>query len=149
MKKIIIRNPYNHEYEDWSKIYQQYLGFYQTSLTNEELQKVWSWMFEPTREMLCYFAEIDKKIVGLVHFRKFIRPIKACVSVFLDDLFVLPEYRGHKIGYQLIEAVKLYSKENNLPLVRWVTGPNNKQAMNLYDSVANKTAWVIYDALVE
>ncbi len=149
MEKIIIRNPNHYEYEEWSKIYQQYLTFYQTSLTNEELKKVWSWMFEPLPELHCYFAEMDKKIVGLAHFRKFIRPIRACVSVFLDDLFVLPENRGQKIGYQLIEAVKLYSKNNDLPLVRWVTAPDNKQAMKLYDSVANQTAWVIYDAIIE
>jgi len=77
------------------------------------------------------------------------RPIKACRSIFLDDLFVLPEFRGHKIGYRLIEAVKLYAKGNNLPLVRWVTAHDNKQAMKLYDSVANKTTWVIYDATIE
>ena len=149
MEKIIIRNPYDNEYQVWAKIYQAYLDFYQTSLTSHELQKVWSWIFEPNPELLCYFAEIDKKIVGLAHFRRFIRPIKACCSLFLDDLFVLPEFRGHKIGYRLLEAVKLYAKENNLPLVRWVTAHDNKQAMNLYDAVANKTTWVIYDAKIE
>ena len=149
MEKIIIRNPYDNEYQAWAKIYQAYLDFYQTSLTSEELQKVWSWIFEPNPELLCYFCEIDKKIVGLAHFRRFIRPIKGCRSIFLDDLFVLPEFRGHKIGYRLIEAVKLYAKGNNLPLVRWVTAHDNKQAMKLYDSVANKTTWVIYDATIE
>ena len=149
MEQIIIRNPYDNEYEAWAKIYQLYLDFYQTALTSDELQKVWSWMFEPDQELLCYVAEIDKKIVGLVHFRRFIRPIKACTSIFLDDLFVLPTFRGHKIGYRLIKAVKLYAKENKLPLVRWVTAHDNKQAMNLYDSVAHKTTWVIYDAKIE
>ena len=149
MKKIIIRKPHTNEYEIWSKIYQVYLDFYQTSLTQDELHNVWSWLFEQNRGMYCYFAEIDKKIVGLVHFRRFIRPTKACEGVFLDDLIVLPEFRGHKIGYQLIEAVKLYAKENNLTLVRWITAHDNRQAMKLYDSVANKTLWVTYDARIE
>lgn len=149
MNEVMIRNPHDNEYEDWYKIYQEYLEFYQTSLTNDELKNVWSWIFEPNQKLLCYLAEIDKKIVGLAHFRVFIRPIKACSSIFMDDLFVLPAFRGHKIGYQLIEAVKLYAKENHLPLVRWVTNPDNKQAINLYDSVAHKTAWVTYDAKIE
>ena len=149
MKKIIIRKPHTNEYEVWSKTYQVYLDFYHTSLTQDELHNVWSWLFEQNREMYCYFAEIDKKIVGLVHFRRFIRPIKACEGVFLDDLIVLPEFRGHKIGYQLIEAVKLYAKENNLTLVRWITAHDNRQAMKLYDSVAIKTLWVTYDARID
>lgn len=148
MEKIIIRKPHHNEYDDWIKIYKEYLDFYQTSLTSEELKTVWSWISEPNPELFCYLAELDKKIVGLAHFRKFIRPIKSCHSIFLDDLFVVSEFRGQRIGYRLIEAVKLYAKENNFPLVRWVTGHDNTPAMKLYDSIAQKTTWVIYDAKV-
>jgi len=149
VKKIIIRNPHNNEYETWAKIYKAYLDFYQTSLTSDELKKVWSWIFEANQELLCYLGEMDNEIGGLAHFRRFVRPIKACSGVFLDNLFVLPEFRGHKVGYRLIEAVKLYAKENNLPLVRWITTHDNKEAISLYESVATKTTWMTYDIKIE
>lgn len=150
MKKIIIRNPHDNEFEIWSKIYKIYLDFYQTSLTEEELRKVWSWIFaENSQKIHCYLAEIDNEIVGLTHFREFYRPLKACKGIFLDDLIVIPKCRGHRVGYQLIEAVKLYAKENNISIVRWITASDNKQAIRLYDSVANKTIWVTYDAKIE
>ena len=86
MKEIVIRKPYENEYETWASTYQIYLNFYKTSLTQDELMKVWSWLFGDHQEMTCYFAEYDQQIVGLVHFRRFVRPLKACSGIFLDDL---------------------------------------------------------------
>jgi len=103
---------------------------------------------EENGSMHCYFADVDNTIAGLTHFRPFIRPIKASKAIFLDDLIVLPEFRGQGIGFQLIDAVKDYTKTNDMSLVRWITACDNEQAMKLYDSVANKTTWVTYDALI-
>ena len=149
MKEIVIRKPYENEYETWASTYQIYLNFYKTSLTQDELMKVWSWLFGDHQEMTCYFAEYDQQIVGLVHFRRFVRPLKACSGIFLDDLIVLPEFRGHGVGYKLIEAVKRYAKENNLSIVRWITAQDNHAAMHLYNTIASKTIWVTYDAKID
>jgi ribosomal protein S18 acetylase RimI-like enzyme len=149
MKKIIIRKPHHEEYAIWSGIYRIYLKFYQTPLTEEELQKVWLWISEPPHQLNCYFAEVDAKVVGLAHFREYIRPLRASSGIYLDDLIVLPEFQGHGIGYELIAAIKVYAKENNASLIRWMTAHDNKQAMKLYDSVATKTTWVTYDAKIE
>ena len=147
MKKILIRKPHHDEYNIWSEIYKSYLDFYHTSLTEEELKKVWSWLFEKDQLRLqCYFAEFDHKVVGLTHFREYLRPIKASSGIYLDDLIVLPQFQGQGICYQLVEAIKTYAQENKLSLVRWITANDNLKAMNLYDSVATKTAWVTYDA---
>ena len=149
MTEVIIRKPQVDEYEIWSAIYRVYLDFYKMSLTDAQLQKVWAWLFEQPQQINCYFAEIKQKVVGLAQFRSFVRPTEACSGVFLDDLIVLPEFRGHGVGYQLIEAVKSHAKNNNLNIVRWITAQDNIQAMRLYDSVATKTTWVTYDAKIE
>lgn len=146
MKKITVRHPHQDEYEVWSKIYQVYLDFYHTSLTDDEMKKVWLWMSE--HKFLCYFAEINKEIVGLAHFREYIQPIKACSEIYLDDLIVLSEFHGHGIGYKLIEAIKYYAKEHDIPLVSWITASDNSKAMNLYNSIAEKTTWVTYEAKI-
>lgn len=149
MKEVTIRKPNKDEYETWSILYLVYLDFYKISLTQNQLNKVWSWLFEEPPQINCYLAEIDQRVVGLAHFRRFSRPTEACSGLFLDDLIVLPEFRGQGIGYQLIEAVKSYAENNNLNVVRWITAEDNIQAMRLYDSVATKTTWVTYDAKIE
>ena len=148
MQQSLIRSPREDEFEIWASVYRAYLDFYQTSLSQQELEKVWSWLMEENSSMHCYVAEVNNIIAGLTHFRPFIRPVKASKAIFLDDLIVLPEFRGQGIGNQLIDAVKNYAKNHGLLLVRWITASDNAQAMKLYDSVANKTAWVTYDALI-
>ncbi len=149
MTNIIIRQPHKDEYESWLALYQIYLEHYQTCLTESELQEVWSWLFDKQPKMHCFVAEIDNQIVGLTHFRKFIRPIKAHNAIFLDDLIVRQEFRGKKIGYNLIQAVQMYAKNNNYPLVRWITTSDNQKAIKLYDSIATKTDWLTYDLEVD
>jgi ribosomal protein S18 acetylase RimI-like enzyme len=144
-QNILIRPPRQNEYESWSSVYKTYLDFYQTSLTPTELERVWSWLFESPQQLHAYVAEIDKSVVGLAHFRIFRRPIKACSGIYLDDLVVLPEYRGRGIGCQLIETIKIYAKDNGLSIVRWITAADNKAARHLYDAVGHQTNWITYE----
>ncbi len=149
MKKITIRTPRHDEYDIWCNVYRIYLDFYHTSLTEDELKKVWSWVGNNSASLHCYFAELDQNVVGLAHFREYMRPIKASKGIYLDDLIVLPKFRGYGIGYQLIEAIKTYAKENDISLVRCMTAHDNIKAMSLYDSIATKTAWVTYETVAK
>lgn len=145
MSTIITRQPKADEFDVWQEVYQEYLTFYQTSLTEVELKKVWSWITSSKDNMHCYFAERENKIIGLTHFRHFIRPIKAQEAIFLDDLIVLPKYRALGAGDILIKAVANYAKQHQMKLVRWITAEDNALAMKLYDKVANKMGWITYD----
>ena len=141
--KINIRHPQRDDFQTWQITYRAYLTFYKTSLTDEQLQKVWSWIID--KKLYCLMAELNGRVIGLVHFRDFIRPVKAEQALFMDDLIVLPEFHGQGVGYQLIDAVKEYAKSNQYSIIRWITAADNQQAMKLYDAVAHKTSWVTYD----
>ena len=92
MSQIILRKPDKAEYELWAEVYQMYLEFYQTSLTEDEFKRVWSWIFAENAEKIhCYLAVIDNEVVGLTHFREFLRPLKAAKGIFIDDLIVIPK----------------------------------------------------------
>ena len=146
MSTVIKIRPTQHDdYTKWSTVYESYLTFYKTSLTDNELKRVWSWIENKRENMHCYLAQVGDDVIGLVHFRLFLRPIKASQSVYMDDLIVLPQYRGIGAGFKLVQAVKEYAKEQGLPLVRWITAKDNEKAMKLYDQVADKTSWVTYD----
>ena len=142
-----IRAVQKDDWHSWCHLYKKYLDFYKTSLTQEQLQTVWNWIFD--HQIYCYVATQENNLIGLVHFREFLRPIKATTGVFMDDLFVEPECRGHGIGQELINRVELFSQERNIPVVRWFTNVDNHDAMKMYDKVAFKTQWVTYDLIVE
>jgi ribosomal protein S18 acetylase RimI-like enzyme len=73
------------------------------------------------------------------------RPLKGKHIGFLDDLFVDPKHRGSKIGEQLISELKKISTTKGWGLIRWLTANDNLRAKKLYDKVAQKTSWDLYE----
>ena len=47
----------------------------------------------------------------------------------------------------LIYALNKISKKNNWDLIRWITQDNNRRAKSLYDRVAKKTSWSLYELI--
>jgi ribosomal protein S18 acetylase RimI-like enzyme len=136
----------NDEFECWKQLYKKYLTFYNTSLTEDQLANVWSWFFNQEMNIYCYAAkDKDGKWLGLIHFRKYLRPIKAGAGIFIDDLYVDDDYRGQHIGQQLIQSVKDYAVTQELPIIRWITAEDNQIARKLYDKISTKTHWVMYE----
>ena len=139
---LVIRKAERSDFDSWSQLYTQYLDFYQTTLTNDQLIILWNWLFDDNKKIYCSLAFSNETPVGLVHFREFLRPIKASVGIFMDDLFVESTYRGQGIAQKLIKSVEEFATRKNIPLVRWITANNNHDAMQVYDKLAVKTPWV-------
>ena len=129
----------------WRKIYKGYADFYKVEMNDKILQTVWSWLHDKNHEVNGIVYEVDNKVVGLAHYRRMPRPLKGQDMGFLDDLFVTPEYRGQKIGEKLINRIKEISKSKGWNLIRWITRDDNTRAKSLYDRVAEKTNWDVYE----
>ena len=72
-------------------------------------------------------------------------PLRGQDIGFLDDLFVDPQYRGQKIGEKILHELKKISKSKGWNLVRWITRNDNLRAKSLYDKVAEKTTWDLFE----
>lgn len=53
-------------------------------------------------------------------------------SMYMDDLFVKPKYRGHGYGRKLIEAVINKAKAENCKKLHWQVSAWNKNAIKFY-----------------
>ena len=89
-----IRSLEQTDLSGWKALYKKYLAFYKTELTDSQLETLWSWFFDVRKQMYGNVAIHENKIIGLVHFREFLRPIKASSAIFMDDLYVENDYRG-------------------------------------------------------
>lgn len=97
----------------------------------------------PAGCLFCFRGE--GKVVGFatVYF-SFTSTIAAKVAV-LNDLYVLPDFRGKGIGRQLIEHCRRYAAEKGAARLQWITAPDNEQAQKLYDSMnVTKSTWHHY-----
>jgi len=131
--------------EQWKKLYKGYANFYKVEMNDQILQNVWNWLNDKNHELKGISYEIDRKIVGIAHYRKLLSPLKGKYIGYLDDIFVDPEYRSQKIGKKLLNKIKEISKAKGWNLVRWQTDEDNFTAKKLYDKVATKTKKNVYE----
>ena len=133
--------------EEWEVLYRGYADFYKVPMKDEILKTVWSWLHDRNHDVKGIGYEHWNKVVGLAHYRRMPRPLRGRYIGFLDDIYVDPKYRGKKIGEKLIHELSEISKKNNWGLIRWVTHNDNIRAKSLYDRIAKKTSWDLYELI--
>ena len=143
---ISIRPIADGDFFTWLDIYAGYASFYETEMTDIKALTVWSWLVDDHHELDGVVAvDDDGKLIGLAHFREFVRPLAGRRGLYLDDLFVLPDARGNGAGAALLDHTKQVAADRGLSVVRWITAADNETAMKLYDEKAERTDWVTYD----
>lgn len=80
----------------------------------------------------CFVAETDdNQIVGYAtHF--FCYYTWTGKSLYMDDLYVRPNFRGQGIGSMLINKIIAYAKETGCHKLRWQVSEWNKPAIDFY-----------------
>ena len=130
---------------EWEKLYQGYADFYKVEITEKILNTVWNWLHDLEHELNGLVYEIDNHIVAIAHYRKMPSPLRGKNIGFLDDLYVHPDYRGRKIAEDIINKLNEISKEKGWGLIRWITRNNNHSAKSLYNRIAKKSTWDVYE----
>lgn len=141
----MIRNIEIKDKEQWKKLYHGYADFYQVTISEQILETIWDWLHNTNHDLNALVYEIDNTIVALAHYRRMPSPLRGKYIGFLDDLYVDPQFRGKKIGEKIIKKLNEISKERNWGLIRWITRNDNHNAKSLYDKVAKKSTWEVYE----
>ena len=134
------------DYDEWRALWISYLEFYETSLTAEVIDENFSRFIDSdqTRQN-ALVAESTDELVGLVHYIFHLDTWAIQEICYLQDLFVIPQYRGKKIGQLLIEGVYKRADKYGAPSVYWLTQEFNVPARKLYDRMADLTPFIHYE----
>ena len=129
----------------WRRLWTAYLAFYETTLPEEVYAATFSRLVGGApNEYRGLIAVLDGKPVGLAHYLFH----RSCWHIddvcYLQDLFADPEVRGQGIGRALIEAVYERAREEGSKEVYWMTQEFNSTARKLYDRIAVKTPFIVY-----
>jgi ribosomal protein S18 acetylase RimI-like enzyme len=141
----LIREIQLKDKKQWQELYRGYADFYKVEMNEQIIQTVWNWLHDENHEVSGLVYEVDENIVGFAQYRRMPRPMTGKDIGFLDDLFVEPKYRGQKIGEKILNELKKISNSKGWNLIRWITRDDNLRAKNLYDRVAQKTSWDLYE----
>lgn len=143
-----IRPPVETDFEQWCHLWRQYNEFYgrvgATALTDKIVQKTWERFFDKSEPVYCLVAEQGEQLVGLAHYLFHINTITIEPTCYLQDLFSLPNKRGKGIGRALLTEFYEQAKRAGTLSVYWHTHADNKEAMRLYDKMAQNTDFVVY-----
>ncbi|MDI7864882.1 GNAT family N-acetyltransferase [Rhizobiaceae bacterium n13] len=129
----------------WRRLWTAYLTFYETVLPDEIYASTFARILSGVpNEYRGLLAVLDGRPVGLAHYL-FHRSCWHIEDVcYLQDLFADPEVRGKGIGRALIEAVYQQAQAAGSTEVYWMTQEFNATARKLYDRIAAKTPFLVY-----
>ena len=143
---VVIRPLTERDRDAWHRLWTAYLAFYETTVTDEVYETSFARLLSnETGEYRCLIAEIDGKPVGLTHFLYHRSMWSVENTCYLMDLFCDPDYRGRGVARALIEAVHATAKQDGVPSTYWMTQEFNYKGRMLYDKVATKTPFIVYE----
>ena len=91
-------------------------------------------------------AEYEGKPAGQVLFFHNFSTFKGKPGIYIEDIYVKPQYRGKGIGKALFNNLNELAKQRNCGRVEWVVLNWNKQAINFYEKIGAVPMkdWIIY-----
>ena len=83
-------------------------------------------------------AELHSEIAGYLSYTWNYSIWNGCEYMNLDDLFVWSQFRGQRVGLQLIQSAKKICIEKNISLIRWEVEKDNEKAIEFYNRLGAK-----------
>jgi GNAT superfamily N-acetyltransferase len=83
-------------------------------------------------------AEWEGKAIGYAAIFESYSTFEARPTLFLDDLFVLPEYRGRHAAYELFRYCIQQAKKRECGRMEWLVMEGNNPAFGFYDHLQAK-----------
>ncbi len=131
---------------EWRRLWTAYLDFYETTVSDEVYDTAFERLLSGSAsEFQGFIAEIDGAPVGLAHYL-FHRTLWSVEDTcYLMDLYVDTGTRGGGVGRALIDAVHGAAKSAGIPITYWMTQEFNYKGRMLYDQVAERTPFIVYE----
>jgi GNAT superfamily N-acetyltransferase len=145
---VTVRAAVSPDYEQWLPLWEGYNAFYKrvgpTALPIEITRTTWSRFFDRYEPVHCLVAEHGGRLVGLAHYIFHRSTTMIGPTCYLQDLFTCAEARGQGVGRALISAVYERATAASIARVYWQTHETNATARRLYDSIAERSGFIVY-----
>lgn len=141
---VTVRPLLTRDRTDWERLWRAYLAFYRADLSDEVTEHTWAVLTDPAGAVHGLVAVTGGRVIGLAHVVLHATTWATSVSCYLEDLFVDRGVRGAGVGRTLIRAVFAFADEHDASGVYWLTQEYNAPARSLYDTVAHRSSFVVY-----
>lgn len=146
---VVIRPPSATDKAQWARLWEAYLAFYETSVSQTVYASSFARLIDPkVSDYNGLVAEQDGQLVGFAHYIFHRHGWKIEDVCYLQDLYAAPEQRGTGIGRRLIEGVYAAADDAGAPAVYWMTDAANTVARTLYDRIGALTPFIKYQRVL-
>ena len=128
---------------DFIKQLAEYENMSSDVVATEELLK--EWIFEKQKAEVIFALENEKEVGFALFFHNF-STFLGRAGIYLEDLFVLPEYRGKGYGKGLLKKLAQIAKERGCGRLEWWCLDWNKPSIDFYLSLGAEPMdeWTTY-----
>jgi GNAT superfamily N-acetyltransferase len=141
---LVIRAPLAADAAGWRGLWAGYNRFYRASVSAAVSDALWVRLVEGHGAVRALLAEQDGVLVGFAHIVLHPSTWSIGPACYLEDLFVTRSARGADVGRGLIEAVTELARVEGADRVYWHTQEYNGPARSLYDTLAERTSFIVY-----
>ncbi len=117
---------------------------HEVSATEEDLREQ---LFGPRRFGEVLIGETEGKPAAFALFFHNFSTFLARPGIYLEDLFVCPEFRGRGFGRRMLSYVARIARERICGRFEWAVLDWNKRAMNFYEKLGARpmmAKWTLY-----
>jgi GNAT superfamily N-acetyltransferase len=144
----LVRSIRRDDYPQWRPLWDGYNAFYgrcgPTALDERVTAQTWERFFDAGESAQAFVAELDDRVVGMVHFLFHRSTTRLSDVCYLQDLFTEEACRGRGVGRSLIQRVLDTAKEAGSSRVYWTTQTTNVAGRALYDKMAEHRGFIVY-----
>ena len=103
------------------------------------------WIFDKQKAEVIFVMEGDKEVGFALFFHNF-STFLGRAGIYLEDLFVLPEFRGKGYGKGLLKKLAEIAVERGCGRLEWVCLDWNKPSIDFYKSLGAvpMSEWTVY-----
>jgi GNAT superfamily N-acetyltransferase len=98
----------------------------------ENLRKA---IFSKKPQLFCFVVEIQNQIEGYFTYTFDFSTWDAQVFMYLDCVYLEPDFRGMKIGEKIFEQLKIIALEKKCVNIQWQTPVFNERAIHFYHKI--------------
>ena len=103
-------------------------------------------LFGPDTVAYCHVAEVDGQVVGIAIWFLNYSTWLGKAGLYLEDLFVKPEFRGSGLGLELMKTLAQLCVDRNYERFQWWVLDWNEPSINFYKSIGAEAMdeWTVY-----
>lgn len=102
--------------------------------------------FSPRPRVEIFLAEVEGQIAGYAFVFETYSTFLALPTLYLEDLFVLPAFRGQKVGYALFTHCAQEAEKRGCGRFEWMVLDWNTHAIQFYERLGARrmSDWLLY-----